>query len=390
MAYDIFVLVWDERFVREFVNIAVPFQLSAGNLPALSKTNQINYHIYTDRASRKHFADVPAALGEFADVKLHYFEDVSVGAKTVAELMDEVRGPEIKYQTQQHCMIHLLGELQGDPERLIVILDPNFVLTDGCLAAMDQRRRAGASAVMVNALRISRNSGLPDLQVAARGRTLRRPREMVAWALRHLHKMSSTAFIDAAPFTPYPSQIYWRVDTTGMTGRCFLPHPLMVRNDSALKKICSTMDYDFALRGCNDDDIAIISDSDEILICKFSDDIQAKASDVGPPPSPTNLALFAIACTHHRHRVFAETPMKFHTAEIDDRWLSVEAAATHFITDVYTEVESILARSGQLDAKFLMHIKSYTGPIENFTSPQLEPAALVGWSDHAQQETAAA
>ena len=143
------------------------------------------------------------------------------------------------------------------------------------------------------------------------------------------------------------------------------------------------MDYDFALRGCNDDDIAIISDSDEILICKFSDDIQAKASDVGPPPSPTNLALFAIACTHHRHRVFAETPMKFHTAEIDDRWLSVEAAATHFITDVYTEVESILARSGQLDAKFLMHIKSYTGPIENFTSPQLEPAALAGWSDHA-------
>ena len=82
--------------------------------------------------------------------------------------------------------------------------------------------------------------------------------------------------------------------------------------------------------------------------------------------------------------------MNFHTAEIDDRWLSVEAAATQFIVDVYDEVESILAQSGRLDAKFLMNIKSYTGPIENFTSPQLEPAALAGWSDQAQQETAAA
>jgi len=39
-------------------------------------------------------------------------------------------------------------------------------------------------------------------------------------------------------------------------------------------------------------------------------------------------------------------------------------------------VERALATPGSLEARLLMHAKSFTGPIEDYMSPQLEPAAL--------------
>lgn len=389
LAYDIFVLVWGERFVRDFVEVALPFQLAEGNLPALSQADAVNYHIYTDRESRAWFGDVDIQIGAYADLLFHYFDEIFVGEDAVSDRLSAARGSETKYQTQHDCALHLLDLIGEDSGRAIVILDPNFILADGTFAAMDARRRGGAKAVMVNALRLDRERALPRLRDIAAGATTN-PRTLFNLAISYLHPMAQTAFHDAPHFSPYPSQIYWRVGATGISGRCFIPHPLMVTNHPALRSHCSTMDYELALRGWSDNEIYFVGDSDEILICKFSDGAHVADRVTGPPPTATNLALFCVTSTHHRHRQFAEVPLRFHAEAIDSTWTASEQEAGRLIDDCYAEIEGILAQSGRLDARFLMHLKSYTGPIEDFTSPQLEPAALasLGASEHPETVSA--
>ena len=50
--------------------------------------------------------------------------------------------------------------------------------------------------------------------------------------------------------------------------------------------------------------------------------------------------------------------------------------ARTLLDQAYEEVDHIISKSTKLDAKFLMYIKSYLGPIEEFMSPEIEPAGL--------------
>ena len=45
--------------------------------------------------------------------------------------------------------------------------------------------------------------------------------------------------------------------------------------------------------------------------------------------------------------------------------------AEALLAEVYQEIDRIIAHVGNLDAKFLMLLKSHIGPIENYMSPKL-------------------
>jgi hypothetical protein len=249
----------------------------------------------------------------------------------------------------------------GDP---IVLLDSNFVVADGTLAALARRRAEGFRVATVSFVRVA-------LETFRAPTDDRGARALLRAALSALHPMSGAFFVDAVPFTPYPSRLCWRTRDDGFVTRDFLPHPLMVPASDALGRFQSTMDYDLALRSAADDEIYVCADSDEMLIAKFSSATHGADREWGAPLTPESLGRFLLACTNRRHRLFAETPVCFHTgADVS----APESKA--LIEAAYAWIDALAREPFGRDARLFMYLKSHFGPIEDFMSPQLEPAAL--------------
>lgn len=373
MGYDIFVLVWGGEFVRDFVRWSLPSQLADGNIPALSRARDVRYHIYTDRESDTAFRPGIEALSEICDLHFHYFDEIEIGGAQISQRAQGLDGPDYKYQIQRLSMRHLFEAVGDDPDRAFILFDSNILLSDGALAAVHQRRQEGWKAIAVNALRMSQERmvatvGDGDLALSSPA--------LVKFAIDHFHRLGADSFIDAENFSPYPSQLYWRVGEDGIAGRNFIPHPLMVCNAPGLRNFQSTADYDLALRAWADDQVMLIGDSDEAVFAKYSSDRHIGSRQPGPAPTPQNLALFLLTSTNHRHRRFADTPIRFHAGDCGAEWSAVETTIESLIADSYAEIDRIAANAGSLDARFMMYLKSHLGPIEDYTSPQLEPAAL--------------
>ncbi len=377
VSYHFFVLVWGKEFVRKFVEVTLPFQLTPGNLPGLGQTARMTYWIYTDRASEAAFRPEIHALEDMAEVEFRHLEEITAGDEPLLEAVGGLEPPELKYEIQKHCLRHLIERLPMDGSAALVILDSNLILGDGTLRAMGLRRDQGKKAVTVSFLRLSEERALPGLRrLMADGGAGTGPRQIMPIALAGLHRAAREFFVDAPCFTPYPSQLFWSVGAGGALAHSFIPHPLMVTVTPPIRHFQSTADYDMALRACPDEALYLCPDSDEMLVCKISSDAHMFERPAGPPPSPENLALFALTATHHRHRALARQSVRFHADDLDESWIPAERQADQLMTAIDDRISAISANAGRLDARFLMHLKSHLGPIEDYMSPGLEPSAL--------------
>jgi hypothetical protein len=250
------------------------------------------------------------------------------------------------------------------------------VTSDGTLANLAVQRSKGYQAACVTFIRTATRPLEAALSpLLARGSPLG-GRALLGAALGSLHHITESFFVDAVPFTPYPSQIAWRAGISGFVTRNFLPHPLMIPVSDALQRSQSTMDYDLALRLASDEEIYVARDSDDMMLVKFSDEDHHAARDGAPPPTADQIGLFLLTCTNRRHRLFADVPAVFHGGTRDARFETAIADSQGLIDDAYGWIDQIAAQAGRLDARMLMYLKSHLGPIEDFMSPQLEPQAL--------------
>ena len=136
------------------------------------------------------------------------------------------------------------------------------------------------------------------------------------------------------------------------------------------------MDYDLVLRSWPDSEIYMCGDSDEMLVLKHSKLTHHAERKSQVIPSPRDIAMFLITATHIRHRIFSEVSVYYHMNEVNSIWEQPIKEAEQLLTEVYQDIDHIIAQTGNLDAKFLMLLKSYIGPIENYMSPGLEPHAM--------------
>jgi len=378
--YHVFMLVWGERFVRNFVEVSLPFQCMAGNLPSLARDGEVFYHIYTDHDSLAAFEPNVQMLSQYATPHFHLLDDMRVDETPLLAWVKNLEGPEVKYEIQKRCVLHLTDRALEDPDSEIVLLDSNFILSDGTLAAAAAHMQAGAKAMNINFLRINSDGALPALKAVLAAETPVDGRALVQVALDHPHHLQEAFFVDAENLTSYPSQLCWRVAGKGILAHAYIPHPLIVKSSPLIKTYQSTMDYDLALRSWPDDDIYICDDSDEMTVLKYSSpghlSRREERAGLSPEELAKDLALFLVTSTHQRHRQFGDIAIRYHVDGIDESWQDVEQLAAALLEATAQELDFILANADKLDAKFLMHIKSHTGPIENYTSPALEPSAL--------------
>lgn len=373
MTFHVFILVWGDSFVRKFVEFSLPFHLMPGNIPALSGDHDVVYHIFTDRDSLPAFEPEVRKIEITAELRIHLLDEMIEGELPLMQAAAHLKSPEFKYHIQKSCIRETARQAMDDKDSALILLDSNFVLADGGMAALADKWAAGYRAVMVNVLRITEdavsNKWWQRQESAG-------PRELFDASRRHLHHIHESYFVGSDNFTSYPSQVCWSVEADGIYARSFIPHPLMVAVRPAIMAYQSTADYDLVLRACLDEEIYLCPESDEILVCKYSADTHQAAREPGPPPTPENLALFILTSTHHRHRQFADTANRFRGYDDGGNWAAAEDQARHLIESSYAEVDKIIAHSAKLEANFLMYIKSYLGPIEDYMSPEMEPAEL--------------
>lgn len=377
MRFDVFLTVWGEAFVRKYLEFSLTSQLSPGNLPAAAAEGaDFYYHIFTDRQSEPHFYPAIASLQATADVRFRYFDEVPYRGGSLAEAMQNSDPNILKHNVQRVTSSALASEAMEAGSSGLILLDSDFIFSEGSWPAMLARFNSGARAVCAMFMRLDEEAASLRLRAGISGGIA--ARDLVQIGLDCMHPISARMFLDADPFTGYASHINARVGDHGYITHCYFPHPLLVAPEMG-GHYSSTMDYEFALRAVADDSaIHLIRSSDELLISKMSRHAYLEDQSTGAAPSVGSLADFALNNTNQRHQLFMAQPIRFRASGGDGTWDLEEMRSTKMVEAIYKTIELTLANAGPGKAQNLVNLKSYMGPIEDYMSPQTR-ARLKGW-----------
>lgn len=370
MRYRVFMTVWGEPYVEKFLALALPTHFSPGNLGAVAADSDVIYTIYTDRESADALRAGIDALDPPCPVELAYFDEVAHAGGTVAEALVNSDPAIVKHNVQRITSHHLFAQASEETDCAVLLLDSDFLLGEGSLARCHELRAAGRKVAAAMHMRLSEEAAGETLRARlGAGEALSGP-DLVALGLGRLHHVDREHFIDAAPFTSYPSHVNWRVGEAGFVTHCFFPHPLMVVPPASGVRFFSSLDYEIALRASADDGAIHLSrDSDDILICKISVDAYRAGEGKGVTPNLETLAKFAIDNTNIRHRLFMEQPIRFRAGGDETEWQAIERDSTKFVGAVYKAAELIVASAEARNPRNLVYLKSFLGPIEDYMSP---------------------
>jgi len=368
--YEIFVTVWGEPFVRKFLDFALASQLTPGNLPALSDQADVLYRIYTDRESEPYFYPGIETLSQLCAVEFVFYEDIFFKHGTLADAVANSDPRTVKHNVQRLTSQHHMALGAETPETAIMLMDSDFIFSDGSFQHMHEQRLAGKKAYAGMFLRLLEEEAGPKLLAH-----LPKPlsgRDLVRLAMDHMHPRLRSMFIDAKEPSSYPTQINWSVGGKGFVTHCFFPHPLMFNVSPDNLRYFSTMDYEVLLRAApEDEDLYFCQNSDDMLVCKMSPESYLSDMEVGETPSLAAMAKFAISNTNLRHSLFMRNPVRYVAERDDEAFEFVATESSAYADAIYKAVEVVLSGQAASDPKIMVYIKSFLGPIENFMSPQL-------------------
>ncbi|MBI2828453.1 MAG: hypothetical protein HYX77_04170, partial [Acidobacteria bacterium] len=227
-------------------------------------------------------------------------------------------GHEGRYSQMTHYHRRAITDARG---AALIFASPDSLLSTDALRYVVARHAVGMRAVVVPPVRLTKESVLPAL--VARGSAAFAPRELVRFALDHLHPATLAYMADASRFNAFPTGLQWRVGEEGMISRSFHLYPLMLA-PVHLALPARTIDSNY-IEHCvpNMEDIDVVTDSD--VLAMF--DLTAKRRYGGRAKTRTmriwRLASVAGRCSPH-HLLFWRHAIRLHTDVLDARWSAVE------------------------------------------------------------------
>jgi hypothetical protein len=218
-----------------------------------------------------------------------------------------------------------------------IILTPDLICSDNTLFSVGKAVAAGAKAVLVSGLRLQAETAIPslielDLAGSDGNHPILNPRNLVAFALGHLHPEVVRSCTDSDEFNPYPTFFIWPLHRKGLLQRSFHLHPLLIDFRAIDKRALETLDYssvDGAFVNAafpNRDAIHVEQDSDNILIFSFS-----PAQERTHPPAKNRFSASLLSKAAYRfnvdglHRHLFTKPIRLHTGDLDAEWRTLEA-----------------------------------------------------------------
>ncbi|MBI1252529.1 MAG: hypothetical protein GC189_13790 [Alphaproteobacteria bacterium] len=324
--------VWGDRYVDRLLDFVVPAWLSPGNIPALSKTHTVRVNFLTAAADAERIltSAVARRLSQFAEVICTPIDDlIAPGSYSVPLTLAFHRG--------------LAGAYRPGAARHCILLNADFVISDGALRAVVAALANGARIVQATSLRVVEDQMRPRLRryFDADGALQAPARALVGDAFDALHPTVLAARADQCAFrSPISNQFYWRVDADTMISRPFLFFALALTVDAPPPPARSYADYGMAEaiagRGAP---VVTLTDSEAFLAIELAPETQEQEYIERGALTATFAASHMSSWSTEYHRRQGQHVVTFHKGQTD---CAPNPALAH--SDAF--VEDVLARLG--------------------------------------------
>lgn len=319
--------VWGYEYVRQFLEVGLPTLLAPGNVPALTAELPCEFVILTSN-------DDEEFLREHAT-----FKRLAAICNTEIRLIDHLIS-DGNYSTTITLayaeVVRSLGQAMVDTCFFFLVSD--YIMADGSLLSALRRMQTGASAVLVGNFQVSREEAMPWLQdklSVAKGSLALPPREMMQWAMNHLHPTTLANMVNI-PFShnSHTNRVFWRVDGATILGRFYLMHMLCVRPEITDFIIGASCDYSFVPEMCPSGNVDVLTDSDDYLVIEMQPrDHEVQFLRPGPL-KPRVLSRSLTEWTTATHRENALHSIIFHASDVPPEISASIAEADAYIEQV--------------------------------------------------------
>jgi hypothetical protein len=327
--YHVVTAVWGSEFIDLFLDVCIPNQLSARNLPALPAGSR--YRVFTKSA------DVPrlsasTRLAEVGRVLPVDIVEVDPDAGEAGK-PGQIRN---RYKMMTDCHRRAVAEA-ANADAALIFLAPDFVLAEGTIETLVRLHAAGSRAVLSANLRLARHQFVAAI---AGGAAALPPRDLVAAAMRHLHPATESLMADAASANDFPTSVNWPVRSAtgtldGILVRSLHMHPLLLDPVRRHELPRATIDGHYLMRcGLKLKECHLVEDSDELVAFELTPSERNIRNDGRRGGiSLSRLAAVASNCdrfqmSHWHH------PVRLHATDLDQRWRAVEAASEQLVRDL--------------------------------------------------------
>lgn len=319
--------VWGYEYVRQFLEYGLPTLLAPDNVPALTKELPCEFIILTS-------SDDEEFLREHAT-----FRHLAATCDTEIRLIDHLI-TDSNYSTTITLAYTEVVRSVGPAmvEACFFFLVSDYIMANGSLLSALKRMQSGASAVLVGNFQVSRDEAMPWLEdklSVAKGSLALPPREMMQWALNHLHPTTLANMVNI-PFSHnwHTNRVFWRVDGATILGRFYLMHMLCVRPETTDFIIGASCDYSFVPEMCPSGNVDVLTDSDDYLVIEMQPrDHEAQFLRPGPL-KPQALSKSLVEWTTAAHRENALYSIVFHASDVPSEISASIAEADAYIEQV--------------------------------------------------------
>ena len=206
-SYHLLTPVWGERYIRLYLEVAIPAQLAAGNLPALSDHPGNRYIIYTRPADAEQIRNSKAYR------RLNDLMRVSI------ELIEEKI--EVPHDTMSNCFRRGISEAEA-AHAAVIFLTPDLVFANGSFATVRRLNEKGADVIYIPGLRTFKGPVSSRLKAyAENGNIAVTARQLMQLALDHLHSLAASSWWEEGDGDLVPANLYWRVGKEGLARSMF-------------------------------------------------------------------------------------------------------------------------------------------------------------------------
>lgn len=333
MKYHFITPVWGASYVETFLNVALENLLTPGNLLAFAGDSDSLYQIYTAPDDVETISSHPnfVELQKILPTDIRVMEDLYHSSQ---EQGSGEHGDVISSMNSCHCEAIAAANAV---DAAAVFIPPDKVWSEGSFAYMRDVAEAGKRVLAIASFRLNKETFIPDLVKQFRnnkGRIPVPPRDLTALALRHLHPIAKSYIIDSETYLN-SSQLFWRVNESGLLARFFHLHLMMVYPKE--KSILPTVSFDanFVGEACPDiESYHIVTDSDDLSAfelspaCKLGDLIKTQRFQLY---EYVRLVLFH---TDEINRYFLSKKIRLHAEDISPEWERVEKESDKLIDQV--------------------------------------------------------
>ena len=278
-------VVWG-GYVQLYLDVVIPAQLTAGNLPA---AGNCRYIIFTTREDRRTIEAAPI------------FRKLRKTVPVTFEFADDNRS---KYRRVSMCLRRGIGAANREGAAC-VFLCPDIVFADGAFAAV-VRLAQDHDVVYLPVIRTLKEAAASIVHPVT-------PRALMRFALANLHPLAYCSFWQEGGADLIPANLYWRVGDQGILARCYHLHPLYVRPQVNVWQFNGTIDNAYCDVACPDASRDyVITDSDELCAVELSDQSHYFTHNVRKGDVQA-IALWAQKHATPRHRLLFERTIRLHT-----------------------------------------------------------------------------